>query len=474
MLNRFAETYLETWFKKSNRKPLVLRGARQVGKSTLVREFARKRKINLIEINLERHLYLDDIFKTLDIDIALREIEALCGISASLPNTLLFLDEIQSTPHAIQLLRYFFEEKKELPVIAAGSLLEFTLADHSFSMPVGRIEYMHLGPLTFTEFIAAVEPSLTRYVESFSITTPLPLTAHEKLLKRQREYILVGGMPEAVKIWCDSGSIRDVSDIHRSIAETYQDDFSKYARSHQLALMQRVFRIIPRMIGQKVKYSNISREHPSKNIKDALELLTKAKICHKVYHSHCSGLPLNADVKETVYKLLFMDIGIMNHICGNDWTYLQSFPDHELVNEGAIAEQFIGQHLLSVQALSPSLHYWVRQAKTSNAEVDYVISQGPLIIPIEVKSGKSGSLKSLQQFAIKKNTRLAVRFDLNPGNIQDVSHQINSESRIEHANYKLLSLPLYLAEKLPDILNEIRAGLPPNGMDMIFPEAAKG
>jgi predicted AAA+ superfamily ATPase len=267
-------------------------------------------------------------------------------------------------------------------------------------------------------------------------------------------------MPEAVKIWCDSGSIRDVSDIHRSIAETYQDDFSKYARSHQLALMQRVFRIIPRMIGQKVKYSNISREHPSKNIKDALELLTKAKICHKVYHSHCSGLPLNADVKETVYKLLFMDIGIMNHICGNDWTYLQSFPDHELVNEGAIAEQFIGQHLLSVQALSPSLHYWVRQAKTSNAEVDYVISQGPLIIPIEVKSGKSGSLKSLQQFAIKKNTRLAVRFDLNPGNIQDVSHQINSESRIEHANYKLLSLPLYLAEKLPDILNEIRAGLP--------------
>ncbi len=456
MLNRFAETHLETWLNKCNRKPLVLSGARQVGKSTLVREFARKRRKNLIEINLERHLFLDDIFKTLDMDAALREIEALSEIPISYPDTILFLDEIQSTPHALQLLRYFFEEKKELPVIAAGSLLEFTLADHSFSMPVGRIEYMHLGPMTFFEFISAVEPSLTRYIENFSMASPLPVTAHEKLKKRQRDYVLIGGMPEAVQIWCETGSIRDVADIHRSITETYQDDFSKYAQTHQLALMQRVFRAIPRIVGKKVKYSNISREHPSKSIKDVLELLSKAKICHRIYHSHSSGLPLNADIKETVFKLLFMDIGMMNYICGNDWTFLQSFPDHEFVNEGAIAEQFIGQQLLSVHVFSPSLNYWVRQAKTSNAEVDYVISHGPLIIPIEVKSGKSGSLKSLQQFATKKNTPLAVRFDLNPPSIQDVSHQISTGNGIEFANYKLLSLPLYLVEALPEVLDEIR------------------
>ena len=297
MLNRFAEIHLETWLNKSNRKPLVLRGARQVGKSTLVREFARKRKKKLIEINLERHLFLDDIFKTLDIDAALREIEALSGIPLSAPDTILFLDEIQSTPHALQLL---------------------------------------------------------------------------------------------------------------------------------------------------------------KNIKDALELLSKAKICHKIYHSHCSGLPLNADIKETVYKLLFMDIGMMNYICGNDWTFLKSFPDHELVNEGAIAEQFIGQHLLSAHVFSPSLNYWVRQAKTSNAEVDYVISHGPLIIPVEVKSGKSGSLKSLQQFTTRKNTPLAVRFDLNPHSIQEVSHQISTGNGMKFANYKLLSLPLYLVEALPNVLDEIR------------------
>ncbi len=456
MLNRFAEIHLETWFNKSNRKPLILRGARQVGKSTLVREFAKKRKKNLIEINLERHLFLDDIFKTLDMDAALREIEALSEIPISDPDTILFLDEIQSTPHALQLLRYFFEEKKELPVIAAGSLLEFTLSDHSFSMPVGRIEYIHLGPMTFSEFITAVEPSLTRYIEKFSMSSPLPITAHEKLKKRQRDYVLIGGMPEAVQVWCKTGSIRDVADIHQSITETYQDDFSKYARSQQLALMQRVFRTIPRIVGKKIKYSNISREHPSRKIKDTLELLSKAKICHRIYHSHCSGLPLNADIKETVYKLLFMDIGMMNHICGNDWTFLQSFPDHDLVNEGAIAEQFIGQHLLSAHTSSPSLNYWIRQAKTSNAEVDYVISHGPLIIPIEVKSGKSGSLKSLQQFVTKKATPLAVRFDLNPPGIQDVSHQISTRNGIESANYKLLSLPLYLVEALPDALNDIR------------------
>ena len=456
MLYRLAERHLDTWINKSNRKPLVLRGARQVGKSTLVREFARKKKKILIEINLERNLFLDNIFKTLDVDAALREIEALSGIPVSDAKTILFLDEIQSTPHALQLLRYFFEEKRNLPVIAAGSLFEFALAEHSFSMPVGRIEYMHLGPMTFKEFIMAVEPPLTQYIENFSINAPFPAAAHEKLKKRQREYVLIGGMPEVVHIWCESESIIEVADVHRSIAETYQDDFSKYARANQLALMQRVFITIPRIVGNKVKYSNISREHPSRKIKDAVDLLSKARICHKIYHSHCTGLPLGADIKETVYKLLFMDIGMMNHICGNDWTFLHSFPDHELVNEGAIAEQFIGQHLLSAPGPFPSLNYWVRQAKTSNAEVDYVISQGPLIIPIEVKSGKSGSLKSLQQFVTQKHISLAVRFDLNPFSFQDISHQISTPSGIKSANYRLLSLPLYLVEALPGIIDEIR------------------
>jgi len=166
MLSRTAENHLSYWYAKKRRKPLVLRGARQVGKSTLVRRFSEINNLILNEVNLERHLYLDDVFKTLDIETIIRELEALTGKNIQAPDSILFLDEIQATPHALQALRYFYEEKPDIPLISAGSLLEFTLADHHFSMPVGRIEYYHLGPMTFKEFIAAVEPELTQYLGS--------------------------------------------------------------------------------------------------------------------------------------------------------------------------------------------------------------------------------------------------------------------------------------------------------------------
>ena len=282
MMYRTAEDHLGKWFKRKRRKPLVLRGARQVGKSTLVRQFASKTGICLHEINLERHLHLNDIFKTLDIDGIIKELDAIIGANVQKPGSLLFLDEIQATPYAIQALRYFYEDKPRLPVIAAGSLLEFALADHHFSMPVGRIEYYHLGPMSFKEFLNEIEPELTKYISTFSIQETIPVSAHQMLLKRQREYLFTGGMPEAVLVFKESGSFSEVSDIHRSIADTYQDDFSKYAKQKELVLMQRVFRYIPRSIGKKIKYSNISREQRSKDLKAIIELLTKARICHKI------------------------------------------------------------------------------------------------------------------------------------------------------------------------------------------------
>src|SRR4030042_901038 len=169
MLERTAEKYLYEWHQKIRRKPLVLRGARQVGKSTLVRRFAQNKGLVLNEINLEQHLFLNNLFKTLDIDSIIRELSALIGRNIQSPGAVLFLDEIQSTPYAIQSLRYFYEKKPDLPVISAGSLLEFALADHHFSMPVGRIEYYHLGPMTFKEFLAAVEPELNQYLCAFRV-----------------------------------------------------------------------------------------------------------------------------------------------------------------------------------------------------------------------------------------------------------------------------------------------------------------
>lgn len=456
MIARFAESYLAHWYQKYHRKPLVLRGARQVGKSTLVRQFARKASLTLNEINLERYMDLDDVFKTLDIDVILRELESILGANIQQPDSLLFLDEIQATPHALHVLRYFYEDRPEIPIIAAGSLLEFTLADHSFPMPVGRIEYYHLGPVTFKEFLQAAAPHLADLLSTYTIDDSIPAQAHRKLIAKQREYLFTGGMPEAVHVYMETGAMTDVSAIHRSIVETYQDDFSKYARQKELALMQRIFRMIPTQIGQKVKYSNLAREHRAKDIKAILELLAKAQICHKVYHSPCAGAPLFADFDEHIYKLLFMDVGIVNHLCGIDMRVLGALTNTELVNEGSLAEQFIGQHLISLKHESPRLCYWLREGKTANAEVDYAISHGTAIVPIEVKAGKSGSLKSLHQIVLHRGFSLALRFDANPPSLQEVHHVTSDSSGTYPVTFTLLSLPLYMVEDCLRILDQVR------------------
>ena len=315
MFSRDALQYFERWLEKKRRKPLILRGARQVGKSTTVRLFARSANLSLREINLEHHLFLDDLFKTLDIESILRELEAIVGAPINTPGTLLFLDEIQATPHALQALRYFYEEYPELPVMAAGSLLEFTLADHSFPMPVGRVEYYHLYPLSFREFLAVIDPALLPYLDTLSpFAEPLPVAAHKLLLKRIRDYFFVGGLPEAVLAFHEEQSLLEVSAVHRSIVSTYQDDFSKYANNKELLLLQKIFNSIPRTLGQKVKYTHISRDTRSNRIKHGISLLSKARVCHQVKHSHCTGIPLAAESSERVYKLIFMDIGLVNHI----------------------------------------------------------------------------------------------------------------------------------------------------------------
>lgn len=459
MLARFSEQLLVAWLARRRRKPLVLRGARQVGKSTLVRQLAAHQGKVLNEINLERHLELDEVFKTLDVDAILRELEVISGAPIRPERSVLFLDEVQAVPHALQALRYLYEEKPGLPVVAAGSLLEFTLADHSFPMPVGRIQYMHLGPMTFKEFLTAVEPSLATCLSEFGLDKPLAASAHRSLLARQRQYLFVGGMPEAVQVYEQSGSLQEVADVHRSIAETYLDDFSKYARQRELLLLQKVFRAIPRNLGNKVKYRNFSREDRAKDVRNAIELLNRARICHPVYHSSCSGLPLLSEIKESHYKLIFLDIGLANQLCGNDWLTLSAMTERELVNEGGLAEQFIGQHLVchSQELGPPRLTYWLREGKSANAEVDYVWSRGNWIVPVEVKAGKSGSLRSLQQFVLHKRPPVTVRFDLNVPSLHRVSHTARTADGTSQVTYDLLSLPLYAVEELPRLIDDLRA-----------------
>ncbi len=443
---------LHDWHTSHRRKPLVLRGARQVGKSTLIEAFARDASLRLVTINCEKNRQLDRVFESLDISRILTELEAVANQGAITPGAVLFMDEIQATPNALQALRYFYEERNDLPVIAAGSLLEFALSKHRFSMPVGRIQYLHLGPMSFREFTEALEPDLLEQLDRISFDTPPPETAHRRLCSLQRRYLYVGGMPEAVATFKDSGSLSEVADVHSEIVETYIDDFAKYAREQDLALLQRVFASVPRMLGQKTKYVNLAPGERAARVRSMIDLLTKSQVVLPVFHSHCSGIPLGADIDDSVFKLAFLDVGLANHLCGLDWQTLAEATAARLVNEGSIAEQFVAQQLAWRGKGKPDLTYWHREGRRGNAEVDFTLAAGPIIYPVEVKSGKSGSLKSLQQFVLHKHASRAIRFDLNPPSRQALRQLARTKDGTEQVSYELLSLPLYAVEELPRLL----------------------
>ena len=459
---------LKTWLRSPHRKPLVIRGARQVGKSTLVEMLVRERDIEgeLFTVNLERHPQLARMFSGHSPRELLNMMQALPGAGRLTANSILFLDEVQAVPAAFAALRYFYEDMPERPVIAAGSLMEFMLSDHAFSMPVGRIEYLHMGPMTFSEFLAGIgETVLAEEIAGCDLDVsgagaewPHPLV-HERLLHLLKLYLFVGGMPEAVGVYAETGDLAAVNRVHGSIIDTYRDDFAKYAARRDLTRMLDVFNFAARHAGSKVKFSNISPGWQSGTLRRDVEILAMARVIAKVTHSHCSGLPLQADLKESAFKLQFLDIGLMNAVCGLNWNTLAAQAETPLINSGANAEQFIGQHL--TQLLSPrpnrELTYWLREGQANNAEVDYVAEFAGCIIPIEVKAGRTGTLKSLHQFAAEKRPALAVRFHLGKPFLQTVEARVVRSAGSAPVRYRLLSLPLYLVESLPRIL----AGLVP-------------
>ena len=454
-MDRNQFTFLENWLAMPNRKPLVLRGARQVGKSTLVRLFAERCQRPLAEVNLERHADLAPAFARNDPAYLLNVLEALPRVGPIGPGGLLFLDEIQTVPEAIAALRYFREDMSDLPVLAAGSLLDFALADHRFSMPVGRVAYLPMGPMTFTEFLRAVdEGKLTSLITAFEFERDLDPVIHNRLMELLRTYFVTGGMPEAVQAFARSRRLRDVIDVHNSIIDTYREDFPKYVGSRSLPRIVNVFNFTARNIGKKVKYIHFSRGDKAATIREDIELLCMARVLSKVVHSHSNGLPLQADAESRVYKLIFMDIGLMNAVCGLGWTAIESMSDSRLVNEGAMAEQFIGQHLRDLLAgtLNRELTYWLREGRATNAEVDYVAAFDGRVVPIEVKAGTSGSLKSLHQFVAEKGVSLAVRFAAAPPSIQTVRTSVQRGGTRTDVTYRLISLPLYLVERLPSLL----------------------
>lgn len=446
--------HLKQWVNDPLRKPLILRGARQVGKTALVREFAKSTGRQLIELNFERHPELQQFFVSNDPKTILTSMELGLGIVVDVNHSILFLDEVQAAPELLAKLRWFYEDSPELAVIAAGSLLEFTLASHTFSMPVGRVQYMYLEPLTFEDYLQALgKQQLLQYVRDYSIGSSVLDIVHQQLLQLSYQFGLIGGMPSALTAWLKTQSFSKVQQIHQDLLTVYRDDFNKYAGRMNLDRLHEVLLSIPQQLAEKFVYSQVNKEVQSHTIKQALLLLTQAKVCHQVQAVHGNGIPLGAEVITKSFKVIMLDVGLASTLSGMGQHVLTGIIDLNLVNKGKIAEQYAGQLLRTLQPyyVEPMLYYWLRDHKGSAAEVDYLYPHQDTVIPIEVKSGSTGSLKSLHQFMAAKNLSLAVRVNADKPTITEVKIKITDEREV---NYDLISLPFYLLQQLPRLLKK--------------------
>jgi len=444
-MNRNVESELLRWKKDDRRLPLLVRGARQVGKTYTVGKFGREQFDDQLEVNFELEPRYGACFDdSLDPRRLLDNIGAISGHVVVPGKTLLFLDEVQICPRAILALRYFYEKLPDLHVIAAGSLLEFAMAQEDFRMPVGRVQYLFMRPFSFGEFLDAVGQNQARQqVRACRLSEPLPPVLHQHLLSLVRTYLAVGGMPAAVSEYVASGSVIRCGKVQASIAQTYRDDFGKYATRARVPHLQSVFGAIPRMVGRKFKYSAVDSSVQSRELKAALDLLERAGVVYRVRQTSGAGLPLEVEADDRNFKVVFLDVGLMQHLCGLSGEALM-IEDLLSIHSGAVAEQFVGQELVaSSEPFERSvLHYWAREARTSNAEVDYLVSHGARVLPLEVKSGKMGSLRSMHLFLKQYDTPCGLRVAQHPhGYLPPV-----------------VSVPLYAIERLKPLLSEALDG----------------
>lgn len=425
---------LADWHVGVDRKPLLIRGARQVGKSWAVKKWCKQFELQLVEINFEERPNLASIFEQdLNVDRIINDISAAFGISLRTPRVVLFLDEIQLAPKAITALRYFYEKVPELAVVAAGSLVEFVLEEHG--LPVGRVQSHFAYPLSFLEFLRALnKPGLAHAIESFSVSDPVPFSdfIHTEILSMLRLYFRIGGMPKVVSSYLRTSDMIEVSREQGMLVRGYSDDFRKYARRADWALLQIIFDKMGALAGgAQVKFSAIDPQAKSSQVRRALTALQHALLVHKIQPTHTQKLPLAAHAVDKRFKLSFLDIGLLHYMMGFDWNLLSQDADLTDVGEGRFAEQFVAQELITARTGVDNypLHYWDRPKSGSEAEVDFIVEFGGAPVPIEVKSGKKGRLKSLELYM--NEMRPAHAFVLSQRNVETMG--------------AITFLPLYLA-----------------------------
>ncbi|MFI5344410.1 MAG: ATP-binding protein, partial [Chlamydiales bacterium] len=446
-MKRDVEKELIAWKKQDGRTPLIIRGARQVGKSFTVEKFGRANFQNTIVVNFEETPDAKSCFETLDVQSIIKQLELLYGQAITPGSTLVFLDEIQNCPQAIKALRYFKEKLQNLHVIAAGSLLEFVLEDEEMpiSFPVGRVRFLTMKPLSFREFLCAIgQEQWEEYFETMTLQDSKSDGLHTQLLRFVRDYFLIGGMPAVVNAYLKSQSFLEVIREQKALLDVYRLDLAKYGQKREFAHLQKLFESCPHFVAKNFRYSKIDPEstNPSREYKNALRKLSQANIIAPVHATAANGIPLKAEENEKKFKLLFLDVGLLQCALEVDPSVFTQTAFQQ-VNSGVLAEQFTGQELLAYVDPYMDFHlfFWETE-KQGSAEVDYLINYHGKIVPIEVKAGKSVRLTSLNQFMKLKPAPIGVHVSANVLSFKD----------------RVLSVPFYLIKEIPRLLKTLEAG----------------
>ena len=436
-LDRIVDKELLKWKRDENRKPLIVRGARQVGKSSSIRKLGQSFDF-FLEINFEEHKKAKTLFEgDLTPQVLCENLSVMFDVDIVPGKTLLFFDEIQACIPAISSLRFFYEKMPELHVVAAGSLLEFALADIP-SFGVGRIRFLNMYPLSFDEFLLWMgHERLLNIKSKANVRNPLPIPVHEKLLELLKKFLILGGMPEVVEKYVNQRDLRSCQIVLDDLINTFRTDFAKYKDKVPSSRIREVFESVVHQSGGKFVYNRASHNLNTLQIKEALELLIMAGVVYPVTHTSANGIPLGAEVNPKKRKMLLLDTGIFQRLLQLDISDVLFSDDLSLVNRGGIAEQFIGLEIVKNASCyhQAELHYWHREALNSNAEVDYIIQRNNDIIPLEIKAGIKGSMNSMFLFLNEKKARYGCR--------------ISMENFAEYDKIKVV--PLYAYRNIADL-----------------------
>jgi len=442
---RLAEQYLLEWKTRTNRKPLIIRGARQVGKTFLVKQFASSKYKNLIYVNLD-DISTQSLFKNIySIENFADVVRLNFNNDIYQEGTLIFLDEIQNAPVLIKLLRAFYEERPEIHIISAGSLLEVQIAKAGFEFPVGRVEYLYLYPLNFLEFLLAKgDGELYNFILNVKQGDSIDPSIHEILTNKFFEYTKVGGMPEAIANYIVNPDLSNIERVYASLLTSYSEDVYKYTNDSEAEYTQFVLNNSPVSAGGLITYSNyMNSGFGSRQISSAFSVLEKAMVLKEVKATSSTTIPLLSKPKRP-RKLLFLDFGFISYKA-NLLNEIVSKNDLSSIYKGQFAEQIVGQNLIARSYYKEvELNYWAREKPSGSAELDFIIVLGDKIVGIEVKSGEGSKLKSLLSFAKLVNNPILVRVYSGELSYDDFW--------VEDRKCKLHSIPFYLIDRIYDLV----------------------